>query len=247
MSNEISLLHWYNAYLSALQMMELQNYEAQDDDDVLTQDEFEDTLYSRLKGRSSFADITLEFTKPLPQRTGLESELALVVFADAKINKEFMVGLTNFALAKAENNKIVNLILISQGALASVDSKKLFLECSPTKVPRNEINPNIKRFWARHFFLEEVQSNPILHCLQPKYRLITDEEEKERLRLELVKDLQGEKRNQTLFQLLPRDPMTNQVPTWFGAYVGDVFEITRRIGGFARYYRIVVSVEFSDD
>ena len=248
MSNDISLHHWYNAYLNALQMMELQGYTARnEDEDVLTLEEFEDTLFARLKGQSSFDDITLEFIKPLPQRTGLDSELGLVIFADAKIDKKFMQSLTSFALAKAEDNKIVNLILISPGEVSTVDGKKLFLECSPTKVPRNEINPNIKRFWARHFSLEEIQSNPISHCLQPKMRLITNEEEKERLRLELVKDLQGEERNKTLFQLLPRDPMTNQVPKWYGAYVGDLFEITRRIGGYARYYRIVVSVEFSED
>lgn len=246
MEEEIELLHWYNAYQSALQMMEIQLYTASDPD-VLLLAEFEDKIYARLKGRASFDNITLEFTKALSPATGLDSELGLVIFADAKINKEFVNGMTNFALAKAGDNKIVNLILISQGGLASVDGKKLFLECAPTKVPRNQINPNIKRFWARHFALEEMQSNPLLHCLQPKIRIITDELEKETIRLELVKDLQGERRNQSLFQLLPRDPMNGQIPQWYGAYVGDVFEYTRRIGGYARYYRIVISAELGDD
>jgi len=244
---DINLMQWYNAYLSAVDMMTLQGYESVDEQDGYVMEEFEDHLFAKLKATSNFEEITLQFTKPLPAKTGLESELGLVVFADAKINKEFVMGMTNFALAKASNNKIANLILIAQGGVASVDGKKLFLECAPTKVPRNEINPDIKRFWARYFSLDEMQSNPLKHSLQPKYRLIVDEEEKERLRLELVKDLQGEARNKTLFELLPRDPMTNVVPTWYGAYVGDVFEITRRIGGYARYYRVVVSVELSDD
>jgi DNA-directed RNA polymerase subunit H (RpoH/RPB5) len=89
------------------------------------------------------------------------------------------------------------------------------------------------------FFLSDLQYNPLKHNLQPPViRLITSEEEKEQLRLKLIRSAYD--KTQTLSQLLPMIYKTDPLVVWYDAQVGDVFYFVRRIGGVIPYFRIVV-------
>ena len=243
-------LEWYNAYFHTFDMMtELQEYTHivdQEEADKLSFHEFEQTYYARLQSSGeniAIENVAVEFEKDGPH--GIPEFGAIIFVHDIK--KPVASAISSYGESKLSQFGIVNLVIVSYvKELRSQDGKALFEKSGPTKVQRANIDPNIKRFWTRFFPIETVQCNPLAHRLQPQHRLITDEAEKERLRVELVKDLKGEERNKTLFDLLPRYVMTKTVSKWYGAYVGDVFEITRIFGGRQRYYRIVVPSELYD-
>ena len=100
----------------------------------------------------------------------------------------------------------------------------------------NKLNPACKallksiKMSFEHFLVEELQFNITKHCLVPKHRIMTPEEQDAFLR-----QMKCEKAN--LPSILTIDP----VARYFGAKVGDVFEITRnsQTTGIALYYRAV--------
>lgn len=100
----------------------------------------------------------------------------------------------------------------------------------------NKLNPACKALLKsikmnfEHFLIEELQFNITKHCLVPKHRIMSISEQES-----FLKSTKCEKSN--LPSILTIDPVSR----YFGAKVGDVFEITRnsQTTGTALYYRAV--------
>lgn len=100
----------------------------------------------------------------------------------------------------------------------------------------NKLNPACKaliksiKMNFEHFLIEELQFNITKHCLVPKHKVMTVSEQDE-----LFRSIKCDKSN------LPSILTTDPVCRYFGAKVGDVFEITRnsQTTGTALYYRAV--------
>lgn len=103
-------------------------------------------------------------------------------------------------------------------------------------VTPNKLNPACKALLRsiklnfEHFLVEELQFNITKHVLVPKHKIIPKEEERD-----ILAGLKCEKMN------LPTILTTDPVSRFYGAKVGDVFEITRnsQTTGKAIYYRAV--------
>jgi hypothetical protein len=86
------------------------------------------------------------------------------------------------------------------------------------------------------FNVVEMLINPLLHSRQPPViRLITDEDEKEELRVRLAAAA-GDK-NMSLGDLLPITYLENPLAIWYDAFMDDVFYFLRHDG--TPYFRIV--------
>lgn len=100
----------------------------------------------------------------------------------------------------------------------------------------NKLNPACKALLKsikmnfEHFLVEELQFNITKHVLVPKHRIMSNEEQEK-----FLVDIKCEKQN--LPTILNVDPVSR----YFGAKIGDVFEITRnsQTTGTAVYYRAV--------
>lgn len=100
----------------------------------------------------------------------------------------------------------------------------------------NKLNPACKaliksiKMTFEHFLVEELQFNITKHVLVPKHRIMAVEEQET-----FLKAMKCEKSN--LPTILTSDPVSR----YFGAKIGEVFEITRnsQTTGTATYYRAV--------
>jgi DNA-directed RNA polymerase subunit H (RpoH/RPB5) len=91
------------------------------------------------------------------------------------------------------------------------------------------------------FTVDFLTINPFKHALQPRsIRLITDEEEKEALRLILVQQIQN--KNMTLAELLPKQRIESPIAIWYNAKIGDIVAYERSMAGAEAYYRMIHSL-----
>jgi DNA-directed RNA polymerase I, II, and III subunit RPABC1 len=108
-------------------------------------------------------------------------------------------------------------------------SKIIVITGSKLNPACNALLKNIK-LQIEHFLIEELQFNITKHHLVPKHRIMDKEEQKG-----LLGKLRCEVSN--LPSILTNDPVSR----FYGANIGDVFEITRnsQTAGTAFYYRVV--------
>jgi hypothetical protein len=86
------------------------------------------------------------------------------------------------------------------------------------------------------FTVVDMQLNPLLHSRQPSIiRLITDEDEKEEIRVRLLSA--AENKDLPLADLMPIIYFNNPIAAWYDAYVNDLFYFVRQDG--IPYFRIV--------
>jgi len=100
----------------------------------------------------------------------------------------------------------------------------------------NKLNPACKALLKsiklnfEHFLIEELQFNITKHCLVPKHRIMSEEEQ-----IAFLEKMKCQKVN--IPTILTVDPVSR----FFGAKPGNIFEITRtsQTTGTALYYRVV--------
>jgi hypothetical protein len=86
------------------------------------------------------------------------------------------------------------------------------------------------------FYVADMQINPLLHSRQPKImRLITDEDQKEELRTQLL--AAASDKTKKLSEILPIIYFEHSFCVWYDACVGDVFYFVRQDG--VPYFRVV--------
>ena len=134
----------------------------------------------------------------------------------------------------------IRAIIVSKKSDLVNQTAKSLRNLGPTSIPRSEQDPHITRIKLQYFSLEELQTDPLNHVMQSQVlRHITDEDEKERLRLQTVSGLTN--KDSELREQLPLIWTTDPVVKWYGAEVGDVFFFLRKLGRKPTiYYRYVV-------
>jgi len=240
---------WYNSYTNIYRMMELRNYNSEDR--IISFNEFRGLRDQWIKSR---LDPIIRFDKNLKSDVNgqlileVHAPVTYIYFAGTKVNKDVFESISSFLESKRlefnppeqqfVGRRAINVhaIIITESIVSQTTSKLSAME--PTLTTRADRDITIATKSIKLIFLADLQYNPLEHAMQPKFRLISDELEKERLRLRLVKHSQ--EKNKTLFDLLPLMYDTDPVSIWYDAQIGDVFYCLRSIGGITPYYRIVV-------
>ena len=229
-------LHWWKGYNNAHKMMTIQGFTIDPNEGFLNKEQFEEQYYPIIIREGKY----IEYTQG--------NNLGLVLLLATPIAKDAAESIGQTIIGYSERYTIVSCVVIGlevKHGTATYNMKNI----TPTSVQRKDMtddDQNLRRYWCRFFPLNEMQYNPLEHVTQPKVQLIIDEEEKEHLRINLVKNLPASERDKNLFELLPQDPMNNVVPRWLGAWVGDVIKYTRIIGGKSVYYRIVIPTDIGE-
>jgi DNA-directed RNA polymerase subunit H (RpoH/RPB5) len=251
-------LQLYKAYSNAYDMMELREYEAEE-----PKRDFADFL--ELQASWSTNDPVIEFRErnydPERDINIPPPYIVYVMFVVGKLAKDEMSPIETLLTNKISEfnpgrrvrknedgrevsfnpngfGQCIQAILITTDALTSHAANVIKL-WEPSIIPRAVRDYSVAMISARIFHLHNMQFNPLEHKLQPRFvKLITNEVEKEALRLRLIAN--STDKAQTLFDLLPMMYHNDPVAKWYDAQVGDVFYCIRTIGGMSPYYRIVV-------
>ena len=237
---------WYRAYKLMFKMMALRGYHPESHQRVTTKRAFADTIWPLILNPPTEADRFIVWLK--------EGESVRLYFGFYKmtLNKDVVTSITAFLEnRKSEFNPAeeqeqnpermaINIeMVIVAVSLGGYEAKHTLKYLSQNTIPRNMRNPRIAKGSIQVFLLDEnFQCDPMDHVLNSEMRMITNEQEKERLRLRLV--AQDLDKSKPLSQLIPVIYMDMPIAMWYGAQVGDVFYCMRSIGGENPYYRIVV-------
>jgi DNA-directed RNA polymerase I, II, and III subunit RPABC1 len=184
------------------------------------------TIIEMMQDRGySSSNTLLNYTSFIAQYPGVQSNPNLLNFIVSKEHSVAIHFTNEDKLAKKSLDA-----LASSYSLQGVESVVL--------ITFNKLNPACKallksiKMVFEHFLVEELQFNITKHCLVPRHRVMTENQLEN-----LLSEMKCEKSN--LPTILTVDPVCR----YFGAKIGNVFEITRnsQTTGTAIYYRAVKS------
>lgn len=216
---------WFTAYETALEMMEDRNM--QSTEERYTLESFALELFQRINTQDNIEQHFI----PFRNRTGEINLLGMFTF---DLSKAMSASIVNFVNGYAPDVMRVSAVVVALNVKAGDATKALTIAIAPSIHPRSE--QHIRRPWIDFFYLEELQNNPLKHCLQPEYSFLPEAEHAS-LRTNLTRCLQGRQKEHTLYDLLPKILQNDIVVRWFGAQVGDIL-VCQRLQ--ATVYRIVV-------
>lgn len=156
------------------------------------------------------------------------------------LNAQATGSLTAFMDDKSRNGVNIQVSAITDNLTKTAGKVKEFLSTNAvpyaTRLALSDAGATERIL--RIFLVSDLQYNPLEHNLQPKITHITDEAQKDALRLKLIRA--AVEKDKTLFELLPLQYLNDVVSVWYDARVGDIFYYERTIGGISPYYRIVI-------
>lgn len=182
------------------------------------------TLIEMLTARGfSTPQLVPDYASFLAQFSGFEANPSLLNFVCSRESPLAVHFTIESSLAKRSLEALAN-----EYSAQGIDAVVL--------VTPSKLNPACKSFIKsikmafEHFLIEELQFNITKHCLVPAHRLMQPKEE-----AEFLEKLRCKKEN------IPTILTTDPVARFFGAKVGEIFEITRKsqTTGTALYYRVV--------
>ena len=174
----------------------------------------------------------------------INSPTTFAVFTGGKVNiargRNVISAIENIRDAankdKSKGVQHFNFVIITEEL--TDETKKALGNYSPPIFPRSDWNMNTPMIQVQVFYKSELQISVPDHVLQPYIALIEDEDEKESLRIRLVRDTV--QKDTPLQDLLPLIRMTDPLVKWYNGRVGDIMYFVRTIGGKLPYWRYVV-------
>ena len=236
---------WWKAYNLMFEMMELRGFTAEQHVRILNRQQFKDRFFETIDNPKEEGERYVAFVKESEHMRLYFGFYTSIINKDStsKINAYLENLVLEFnPIEEQEENPDrfaiqIELIVVVQN-INSYHALYALKNLAPDIIPRNKRNPHIAKGFIRVLELEkEFQTNPMNHIMNSQMVMITDEDEKEKLRRRLLANEVD--KNVPLSRLLPKIHMFNPIARWYGAQVGDVFYCVRTLGGETPYYRIV--------
>lgn len=219
----------YEAYKNCYALLSLRGFSPSKGNEIVPEDRFEEKMESMTTSKG-----WIKFERNRDSNYPSPKILLGIVQGDIAMTESNLIE--GYVLDEKRKNRAgrAHVIIMYMGKLQS-QAKKSLSQFSVPNITRREMN-NYANPIVELFQVLEMQLNPLKFKLQPKMKLLT-EQEKEHLLFSLLSPIK--EKNKTLEELLPIITIEGPICKWYGAFINDVFFFHRTIEGEQSYYRIV--------